>query len=608
MQQVDRQCEVILKGRRFFLYNQVLFCEELFKGLKVFKIVIPDLLALDLVIQSHRHYGCIRGKKLINQLSSVFEIRNVAEICSRVVAECFSCSLTAKAPCGRFRQNLPKDPVLLNKKMTIWAIDELQIVSETTGEAVGFHKVLCAVDLFSHFMVCGIVVGNLDGEQLLNFIQSRIISVFGWPSVIVTDNAKNMHNKLVQDVCSYMHINKTTIAPYSSRSNLAELLNRMLLDCMRALTATNYMNPSVAITMLSPVVHLINSLTFRNQKFISPYFLQFAQKAKVEIISFYDGDLSAFENIDDYVKNMVQVSSAVTKIRLAMISGRKYTAENSKTQNYFNQIQVGSLVSVMNPELIVKKKDFKLRPKFKNRFLVAKRTSSAVFLVPCTEIYLKDFFRKKQGLEEPELATYYKADISSVKLLTNTLILNSNKTAKFYSNFFDKHSVPPSFFLNQDESGARVRQLHDFDNEGVVEELENTVQLVQKLKLQSGEKLKSAISTQRARDIKSISRLFGGKPEKLSVSFDSKVVAFKLICPEKIFFALSPKSIPLKDVFEPPIRKLAGEIFCYCARCRLLIGNCQQEACAECFGKHARGRSVLDEGVVDKVSVGLEVL
>ena len=138
-------------GKHFFLFNDVLFCEECIQGLVNYKIIIPELFALDLVVQSHRHYGCIRGKKLLNQLNAVFEIKNVAEMVARVCQECCNCSLVQKQPCGTNRPALPKSPTMLRDKCEVWAIDELQLISPETGKRIGYCKVICAVDLFSNF-------------------------------------------------------------------------------------------------------------------------------------------------------------------------------------------------------------------------------------------------------------------------------------------------------------------------------------------------------------------------------------------------------------------------------------------------------------------------
>ena len=124
-------------------------------------------------------------------------------------------------------------------------------------------------------------------------------------------------------------------------------------------------------------------------------------------------------------------------------------------KRYQEQIQEGLIVSFKNPELVVRRQNFKLRPKFKNRFLVIKRKTTACLLLPCTEIYLQNYFQQNKdfgGTSDHSV----RADISDVKLLTNSLILNTNKTSRFYNNFFQKHTLPPSFYLSEDSSGPKV--------------------------------------------------------------------------------------------------------------------------------------------------------
>ena len=117
----------------FFLYKDVLYCKEKYKGLFIYKIIIPDLISHDLVSQSHRHFNCVKGKKLYNQLSVSFEIRNLKELVNRTVKECFSCNITAPEPCGKYRKDLPKNPTMLKTKMQVWAIGKVQILSRKMG-------------------------------------------------------------------------------------------------------------------------------------------------------------------------------------------------------------------------------------------------------------------------------------------------------------------------------------------------------------------------------------------------------------------------------------------------------------------------------------------
>ena len=272
------------------------------------------------------------------------------------------------------------------------------------------------------------------------------MSVFGHPRVLVTDNASCMNNQLVSQACALLNIHYATISPYSAKSNLQELLNRMILDCLRALTHTHYSSPSISVQIIGPVINLINSLTFQELKNISPYFLQFAKKPKVDLLVFHEDDPMLKDSKESFIENIVKINATLTRIRLAQISSRKYIPPSQHTQNYQNRIEVGSIVSIQNPELIVKKENFKLRPKFKNRFLVTERTQSAVVLVPCAEIFLEHYFRKHKSTKEDHTLRI-KADISNVKILTNTLLVNSNRKENFYKNFFENNHLPPTFYV-----------------------------------------------------------------------------------------------------------------------------------------------------------------
>ena len=81
-------------------------------------------------------------------------------------------------------------------------------------------------------------------------------------------------------------------------------------------------------------------------------------------------------------------------------------------------------------------------------------------LVPCAEIFLEDYFRRHKSASEDQTLRV-KADISNVKVLTNTLLVNSNRRENFYSNFFDNNHLPPTFYVSQDDDRALIRRLEE---------------------------------------------------------------------------------------------------------------------------------------------------
>ena len=89
-----------------------MICAEQNNNIINYKIVIPSLLAHDLIIQVHREYGHIKSKKMNNLIGLKFEIKNCLEISQKVVEECHVCDTTGVQPCGLQRKDLSRDPTL----------------------------------------------------------------------------------------------------------------------------------------------------------------------------------------------------------------------------------------------------------------------------------------------------------------------------------------------------------------------------------------------------------------------------------------------------------------------------------------------------------------
>ena len=133
----------IMDGKTFFVYKNVLMCKLKYKNIDMYRIVIPDILSHSFVYLCHRHYMCIKGNKLANQIRLRFEITNLDQIISFVVTNCNNCSLTAKLLCGTNRQSLPKSTYLLRNKFCCWSMDEVQICSPKV-KGLGFNKLIVA--------------------------------------------------------------------------------------------------------------------------------------------------------------------------------------------------------------------------------------------------------------------------------------------------------------------------------------------------------------------------------------------------------------------------------------------------------------------------------
>ena len=139
-----------------------------------------------------------------------------------------------------------------------------------------------ACDNFSHFLVVAPIFGNLDEKMVCDFIQGSIVQVFGPPLIISSDNASNINYDIVKKVCAYLGIHKATTAPFSPRGNLSELLNR--IDVLRNVAVGTTCSVENTISLIAPIVHLVNSLVFYNEKV--PFLLTFGELPRVDILNF----------------------------------------------------------------------------------------------------------------------------------------------------------------------------------------------------------------------------------------------------------------------------------------------------------------------------------
>ena len=108
-----------------------------------------------------------------------------------------------------------------------------------------------------------------------------------------------------------MNIYKGTSSPYQARSNLSELLNRILLDNMRNLAIGTFMNIERTKQFLAPIVNLINSLPFAKERIIGPHVLMFSHIPRIDVYNFYEGSPSIFKNKHHYLNSLIFLQTAL---------------------------------------------------------------------------------------------------------------------------------------------------------------------------------------------------------------------------------------------------------------------------------------------------------
>ena len=587
------------KNKVFYLYRNVLILRESILNKKlVYKLVLPTSIAYDTCLIGHRQLLHAKAPKLANTLRQSFEIHNLMELTKHICDECVLCTYNSPAPAGTYRMNLPKHPSLIRKPASCWHVDILSITCPETGKKIAnFHKIFVGICAFSHFIVIEEMRENITSELFLKFIQSKLY-VFGRPDYLVTDNEAALVSEQAQHACDFLGIIKLTCRPYSSKSNLAEAANRLILAGLRSQCMSRYIRPEYIHVILCNTIELLNNMAFSNSHVLSPYLLMYGRAPKAGLMQIHSNNYTSGIDKHEYLRSLIDINDTFTKLRLAHFNDKKYPEKKNKHQAYYERISPGSIVILKNPEKIIKKANHKLLPLYKSKFMVIERTASSAMLRPLSGLYLKDFLNKTDKQKGgPQFA--YACDISQLKLVGHTQLLHSTKKSHFLENFGKNNKVPQPLYCIADKQGKGLlrtwEELHPEDTTDLEQELIEAEQIF-RTERETTEVKSILINNYRVNQIQEISKIFKSlnnraqimKVNKVSkVKFNSQVIVRHLVQPDIIYFCKKPVIQELKDCLGQLIRVHAGpdQFSCACSPCLKGLNNCKNVKCPQCIIK-----------------------
>ena len=133
--------------------------------------------------------------------------------------------------------SLPLKPIVVSAPFQQWGMDFIKEISPSSS---GQHKwILTTTDLFIKW-VEAIPTRNATDKVIMEFIEENILSRFGCPQRIVTDNAKAFKSKAMGAICEKNDILLKHSTPYYPQGNgLAESSNKNIIQSIRKLLKHN---------------------------------------------------------------------------------------------------------------------------------------------------------------------------------------------------------------------------------------------------------------------------------------------------------------------------------------------------------------------------------
>jgi len=118
----------------------------------------------------------------------------------------------------------------------MWGID---IIGRIEPKASNGHRfILVAIDYFTKWVEAAFYA-NVTKQVVVRFIKNNIISRYGVPSKIITDNGTNLNNNMMKELCSEFKIEHHNSSPYRPQMNGAvEAANKNIKKIVQKMVVT----------------------------------------------------------------------------------------------------------------------------------------------------------------------------------------------------------------------------------------------------------------------------------------------------------------------------------------------------------------------------------
>jgi len=123
--------------------------------------------------------------------------------------------------CQAFVDNVNAPPMPLNVLAApwpffMWGIDVIRAIEP---RALNGHRfILVAIDYFTKWVEAASYF-SVTRNVVVRFIKKEIICRYGLPRKIITDNATNLNNKMVKEMCEDFKIQQHNSTPYRPKMN-----------------------------------------------------------------------------------------------------------------------------------------------------------------------------------------------------------------------------------------------------------------------------------------------------------------------------------------------------------------------------------------------------
>ncbi|KAL0559086.1 hypothetical protein IC582_003676 [Cucumis melo] len=153
--------------------------------------------------------------------------------CIKYVRRCHKCQIYAD------KAHAPASPLHVLTApwpFSMWGLDVIGPIKPKTSN--GHRFILVAIDYFTKWVEAA-SYKSVTKQAIVKFIRKDIICRYGLPERIITDNGKNLNNKLMEELCNQFKVKHSNSTPYRSKMNGAvEAANKNIKRILEKMSVT----------------------------------------------------------------------------------------------------------------------------------------------------------------------------------------------------------------------------------------------------------------------------------------------------------------------------------------------------------------------------------
>ncbi|PKI50112.1 hypothetical protein CRG98_029508 [Punica granatum] len=118
----------------------------------------------------------------------------------------------------------------------MWGIDVIGPISPKASN--GHYFILMVIDYFTKWIEA-ITLALVIVKAVARFLKRDIIARYGVPATIITDNAKNLNNNVINELCAQFKIQHCNSTPYrpemndvveTANKNIKKIIEKMMMN------------------------------------------------------------------------------------------------------------------------------------------------------------------------------------------------------------------------------------------------------------------------------------------------------------------------------------------------------------------------------------------